>query len=265
MTILCGEGRPAGVSRGSAGSPTAGPFASPLLAACNEVEQMGGTADGLILNPVDYYRLLGAGRLVDVLEGNGVFVVRTRLVEPGTALVGDFGHGAQLFDAGRSTIRFAEPPPGTFAEPGPAVMARIHERVVVNLPTNFFLRDASQCPPTRRCWSSAAGWPACSAPTTCAGAGSAWPCWSAARSAGRSPARPATPASSAPTARPRWPGPRCGRPGSAAGAGCAGCTGRPARCRSGRAGTATCCPGCGTSAGPATSGPRPPASGCWSG
>ena len=28
-----------------------GPFASPLIAACNEVEQTGGTADGLIINP----------------------------------------------------------------------------------------------------------------------------------------------------------------------------------------------------------------------
>jgi hypothetical protein len=138
VTILCGE---AGLLAypGIGRITSAGPFASPLLAACNEVEQMGGTADGLILNPVDYYRFLGDGRLMDVLEGNGVFIVRTRLVEPGTALVGDFGHGAQLFDAGRSTIRFAEPPPGTFAEPGLAVMARIHERVVVNLPTNFFL------------------------------------------------------------------------------------------------------------------------------
>jgi hypothetical protein len=116
-----------------------GPFASTLFTACNEVEQMGGTADGLILNPVDYYHFLGAGRLMDDLEQNGVLIVRTRLVEPGTALVGDFGHGAELFDAGRSTIRFAEPPPGTFAEPGIALMARIHERVVVNLPTNFFV------------------------------------------------------------------------------------------------------------------------------
>ena len=100
---------------------------------------MGGTADGLILNPADHYRLLGTGNLIGILEGNGVFVVRTRLVEPGTALVGDFGHGAQLFDAGRSTIRFAEPPPGTFATPGIALMAEIYERVVVNLPTNFFV------------------------------------------------------------------------------------------------------------------------------
>jgi len=103
------------------------------------VEQMGGTADGLIINPVDYYRFMGQGRLMDDVERNGVFIVRTRLVDAGTAIVGDFGHGAQLFDAGRSVIRFADPPPGTFAEAGIALMAQIHERVVVNLPTNFFV------------------------------------------------------------------------------------------------------------------------------
>jgi hypothetical protein len=116
-----------------------GVFGSTLLSACNEVEQMGGTADGLIINPVDYYRLLGQGRLMQDLEENGVFIVRTRLVDPGSALIGDFGHGALLFDAGRSVIRFAEPPPGTFAEPGIALMAEIYERVVINLPTNFFI------------------------------------------------------------------------------------------------------------------------------
>ena len=116
-----------------------GPFGSTILAACNEVEQMGGTADGLIINPVDYYTFLGHGRLMADVEQNGVFIVRTRLVEPGTAIVGDFGHGALLFDAGRSVIRFAEPPPGTFAEPGIALMAEIYERVVVNLLTNFFI------------------------------------------------------------------------------------------------------------------------------
>ncbi|MFE3226545.1 family 3 encapsulin nanocompartment shell protein [Nocardia sp. NPDC059228] len=116
-----------------------GPFTSTILRACNEIEQMGGTADGMIINPVDYYRAMGSGRLMDDLEQNGVFIVRTRLVEPGTAIVGDFGHGAQLFDAGRSVIRFAEPPAGTFTEPGIALKAEIYERVVVNLPTNFFV------------------------------------------------------------------------------------------------------------------------------
>jgi hypothetical protein len=139
-TILCGpDGLLAhpGIARMSGKTR----FRSTILAACDEVEQMGCTADGLVLNPVDYYRYLEEGHLMQTVEANGVFIVRTRLVAPGTALVGDFGHGAQLFDAGRSVIRFAEPPPGVFATPGIAVMARIHERVVVNLPFTFYHCD----------------------------------------------------------------------------------------------------------------------------
>lgn len=116
-----------------------GRFASTILAACDGAEQMGGTADGLIINPADYYWFMGQGTLIADLERNGVFVVRTRIVEEGTAIVGDFGHGALLFDEGRSVIRFAEPPAGTFQTPGVALMAEIRERVVVNLPTHFFV------------------------------------------------------------------------------------------------------------------------------
>jgi len=137
-TLLCGEDGLLNMPRIGRLSASP-PFESSILAACNEVEQMGCTADGLVINPVDYYRYLETGRLMQTLDESGVFIVRTRLVEPGTALVGDFGHGAQLFDAGRSTICFAEPPPGTLAEPGIAVKAEIYERVVVNLPFTFYL------------------------------------------------------------------------------------------------------------------------------
>jgi len=137
-TIIRGKGGLLNIP-GIARMTSAGPFASTILAACNEVEQMGGTADGLIINPVDFYKFMGYGNLMADVEQNGVFIVRTRLVDPGTAIVGDFGHGALLFDAGRSLIRFAEPPPRTFAEPGNALMAEIYERVVINLPTNFFV------------------------------------------------------------------------------------------------------------------------------
>lgn len=138
QTIIRGDGGLLNIP-GIARMRSAGPFGSTIIAACNEVEQMGATADGLIINPADYYLFLERGRLMADLEQNGVFIVRTRLVDPGTAIIGDFGHGAQLFDAGRSVIRFADPPAGTFAEPGIALMAEIHERVVVNLPTNFFV------------------------------------------------------------------------------------------------------------------------------
>lgn len=138
VTILRGEGGLLNMPD-IARLTDSGPFGSTILAACNEVEQMGSTADGLIINPADYYRLMGSGHLLRDVEENGVFIVRTRLVDPGTAIVGDFGHGALLFDAGRSMIEFAEPPPGTFAEPGLALTAEIYERVVVNLPTCFFV------------------------------------------------------------------------------------------------------------------------------
>jgi hypothetical protein len=138
VTIIRGEGgllEHPGIARLTSG----GQFGSAILAACNEVEQVGCTADGLIINPADYYTLLSNGRLMQNVEENGVFIVRTRLVDPGTAIVGDFGHGAQLFDAGRSVIKFAEAPPGTFAEPGLGLKAEIYERVVVNLPGTFFV------------------------------------------------------------------------------------------------------------------------------
>ena len=140
-TLLSGEG-------GLLNMPQIGrltdiaPFDSGLLAACDAVEQMGCTADGIVMNPVDYYRYLETGRLMQTLDENGVFIVRTRLVAPGSALVGDFGHGAQLFDAGRTSISFAEPPPGTFVEQDGdtvAVRAEIWERVVLNLPFTFHL------------------------------------------------------------------------------------------------------------------------------
>lgn len=137
-TIIRGEGGLLNIP-GIARMTSPGPFGSTILSACNEVEQMGGTADGMIINPEDYYRFMADGRLMDDVDQNGVFIVRTRLVDPGTAIVGDFGHGAQLFDAGRTVMRFAEPPPGTFAEPGIALMAQIHERLVVTLPANFFV------------------------------------------------------------------------------------------------------------------------------
>ncbi len=138
VTIIRGRGGLLEIP-GIARLSSRGQFASTILTACNEIEQAGCTADGMIINPADYYRLLGSGNLMETVEQNGVFIVRTRLVDPGTAIVGDFGHGAQLFDSGRSVIKFAEPPPGTFAEPGIALMAQLHERVVVNLPATFFV------------------------------------------------------------------------------------------------------------------------------
>jgi hypothetical protein len=125
---------------GIARLPYAGDFASGLLAACDAIEQVGSTAHAVIINPVDYYvGLAGSGSLLADLAANGTLISRTRMIPPGQALAGDFAEAVRLLVAPRSVIRVAEPPPGTFAEPGLAVYGEVYEGLAVHLPTNMFL------------------------------------------------------------------------------------------------------------------------------
>jgi hypothetical protein len=118
--------------------PYRGDFVQGVLAACNEIEQNGATAHAMIVNPYDWwYQLLGRSVLGE-LAANGTLISRTRMIAPGHALVGDFAVAARLLDGGRSEIRVEEPPPGTFATPGPAVLAEIWEGLAIHLPTHFF-------------------------------------------------------------------------------------------------------------------------------
>jgi hypothetical protein len=115
------------------------PVAS-LLAACNRVEQVGGSADGILMNPEDYYRyFVGQGSLLKDLADMGVRIARARMVNPGTVIVGDYTAAATIFDSGRSVIRFAEPPKGIFPREGLAVCGEIYEALVVHLPTHFYV------------------------------------------------------------------------------------------------------------------------------
>jgi hypothetical protein len=61
------------------------------------------------------------------------------MIPKGQALAGDFAEAVRLLDAGRSVIRVAEPPAGTFAQPGLAVCGEVYEGLAVHLPTNIFL------------------------------------------------------------------------------------------------------------------------------
>jgi hypothetical protein len=120
--------------------PYHGDFAEGILAACDEIEQTGSTAHGMIINPADFYRrLAGHGSLLADLAANGTLISRTRMIPEGQALAGDFAEAVRLLDAGRSVIRVAEPPPGTFAEPGLAVCGEVYEGLAVHLPTHLFL------------------------------------------------------------------------------------------------------------------------------
>jgi hypothetical protein len=115
------------------------PVAS-LLAACDRVEQVGGSADGVLMNPADYYRyFVGQGSLLKDLADMGVRIARARMVNPGTVIVGDYTAAATIFDSGRSVIRFAEPPKGIFPREGLAVCGEIYEALAVHLPTHFYV------------------------------------------------------------------------------------------------------------------------------
>lgn len=119
--------------------PYTGSYAQGVMAACNEIEQNGATAHAMIVNPVDYYhQMMGSGSLLGDLERNGTKIVRTRMVGPGCALVGDFAVAARILHTGKSVMRVGTPPAGTFATDGLAVCAEIYEGLAVHLPTHFF-------------------------------------------------------------------------------------------------------------------------------
>lgn len=125
---------------GIARLPYQGDYADGILAACDEIEQVGSTAHAIIVNPADYYRgLVGRGSLLADLAENGTLISRTRMIPPGRALAGDFAEAVRLLDAGRSVISVAQPPPGTFARPGLAVCGEVYEGLAVHLPTHLFL------------------------------------------------------------------------------------------------------------------------------
>jgi hypothetical protein len=127
--------------------PYRGDYAAGILAAFDEIEQTGSTAHAVIVNPYDYYRgLVGRGSLLADLAEGGTLISRTRMIRPGWALAGDFAEAVRLLDAGRSVIRVAEPPPGTFAQPGLAVCGEVYEGLAVHLPTHLFLAVPANAP-----------------------------------------------------------------------------------------------------------------------
>jgi hypothetical protein len=113
---------------------------SSLLAACDHVEQMGGSADGIVMSTTDYFRYLVPRQDIALaIAGLGIKIARTRMVNPGTIIVGDFFAGATIYDTGRSSIGFGRPPDGTFARDGIALQGEIRTALAIHLPTHFFI------------------------------------------------------------------------------------------------------------------------------
>ncbi|MFD0690625.1 family 3 encapsulin nanocompartment shell protein [Actinomadura fibrosa] len=115
--------RPDGGADGAADASAA----EALLATAALCEWYGGSADGIVMHPDDWWPLVADGAFLERLAVQGVKVSRTRMVPPGTALVGDFTAAATLLDRRSSTIRLD----------GGTLVAEIREGLAVHLPGHF--------------------------------------------------------------------------------------------------------------------------------
>jgi Phage capsid family len=115
----------------------AGDVAHTLLAAAAECEWYGGSADGIVMHPGDWWPLLAEGAFLDRLAAAGVRISRTRMIPAGTVLVGDFSAAATLLDRRTSTLRMAVD--GELPGAGPGLVAEIREGLAVHLPGHFVL------------------------------------------------------------------------------------------------------------------------------
>lgn len=105
-----------------------GSLADRLLETTALCEWYGGSADGIVLHPDDWWQLVTDG-LLERLAAQGVKVGRTRMIPASSALVGDFTAGATLLDRRSSTIRLTDG----------VLTAEIREGLAVHLPGHFVL------------------------------------------------------------------------------------------------------------------------------
>jgi hypothetical protein len=108
-----------------------------LAQAAADVEEMGGSCDGIVAHPAVYWRMVQTGLLGRFAEA-GVRVSRTRMIEPDRVLLGDFRAGVTLLETGTSTLevrRGAGPAGGDLAH------ARIRVGLAVHLPQHFLLLE----------------------------------------------------------------------------------------------------------------------------
>ena len=107
-------------------------MAQTLLATAALCEWYGGSADGMVMHPDDWWPLLAEGSLLDRLAAAGVKISRTRMIPAGQVLVGDFSAAATLLDRRTSTLRTAA---GTERpDSGQALVAEIRQGLAVHLP-----------------------------------------------------------------------------------------------------------------------------------
>jgi hypothetical protein len=106
-----------------------------VLAAAAKCERFGGSADGIVMNPIDWWPLVRSGFLRNLAEA-GIRINRTRLTAPGTIVVGDFQAGATVIERRRSRLRFETNSDGDSGGLA-TLVAEQEETLAVRLPGHF--------------------------------------------------------------------------------------------------------------------------------
>jgi HK97 family phage major capsid protein len=124
--------------------------------AIGKVENVDGEADGIVMNPVDFWSMVtlrstsqfdGAGIVgsglpftnVDSLGAWGLPVIRTRAVTANSAIVGAWRLGATMFDRMQTTIRIGNQHSDFFTNNKVAVLAEERVALAVHRP-DFFVK-----------------------------------------------------------------------------------------------------------------------------
>ncbi|HEX6470909.1 MAG TPA: family 3 encapsulin nanocompartment shell protein [Streptosporangiaceae bacterium] len=113
--------------------------AGALTAAAAEVEETGGSCDGIVAHPVLYWRLVRDGALSRLAQA-GIRVSRTRMIARDQVLLGDFRAAVTLLDPGVSLLALRR---GGGADAGPdggdRIEATARAGLAVHLPQHFVL------------------------------------------------------------------------------------------------------------------------------
>jgi hypothetical protein len=106
--------------------------AGTLTAAAAEVEETGGSCDGIVAHPVLYWRLVRDGALGRLAEA-GIRISRTRMISRDQVLLGDFRAAVTLLDPGVSMLALRR-------GDGPdRIEATTRTGLAVHLPQHFVL------------------------------------------------------------------------------------------------------------------------------
>lgn len=117
--------------------PAPGPVDVELLRGAAEVEEMGGSCDAVVAHPDVYWHLVGSGLLGRLAEV-GVRVSRTRMIEPGRVLLGDFRAAVTLLEPGASSLALRR---GGGPQKTDVVEAAVRIGLAVHLPQHFLLLE----------------------------------------------------------------------------------------------------------------------------